>query len=190
MNNKLQNLKDELAKKKAESPGTETTVALLLRSRPIENFSEDEVKKMLQEKGFFDSGWNDKGKGLQNQYEEIEQNGEKLVLDHTTGLTWQKSGSQGKITFKRVHAHIQKLNNEKYANYGDWRLPTLEEAMSLMEPEQKIGDLYIEPIFDKTQQWIWTSDKKSASFAWVVYFSYGACNDAPVFNRAYVRAVR
>src|SRR3990172_8311519 len=32
-----------------------------LRSEPIENLSDDEVKTMLKEKGFYDSDWNKSG---------------------------------------------------------------------------------------------------------------------------------
>jgi hypothetical protein len=59
-----------------------------------------------------------------------------------------------------------------------------------MEAEKKSGNLYIDPVFDRTQTWIWTADKESAGRAWGVYFGTGACdhNDLGVIND--VRAVR
>jgi hypothetical protein len=53
------------------------------------------------------------------------------------------------------------------------------------------GGLYIDPTFDKQQQWIWTSDTYSASSAWVVVFGYGGCGYSFDFNYdSSVRAVR
>ena len=128
---------------------------------------------------------------MEHQYEETELGGEKLVIDHTTGLTWQQSGSTEAIVFERAEAYIDQLNQDSYAGYSNWRLPTLEEAMSLMERKMKRnGGLYINPVFDKKQRWIWTSDKYSASRAWLVNFFFGDCGyyDIDIIN--YVRAVR
>ena len=119
-----------------------------------------------------------------------EKNGQHIVIDNSTGLTWQQSGSQDSMIFEEARTYIQKLNKDKYAGFDGWRLPTLEEAMSLMVPQKQNNGLYIEPIFDKTQRWIWTSDKQSASDAWVVYFDYGYCIYHQLSSTTSVRAVR
>jgi hypothetical protein len=82
------------------------------------------------------------------------------------------------------------MNDGKgFAGYRDWRLPTLEEAMSLMEPERK--ELYINPVFDNRQRWIWTADLYSASVAWFVSFYLGHCISLDIGIYDYhVRAVR
>ena len=175
------------AKTSAKSPSK--TAKTGLRSKPLQKLSRQQVNAMLKEKGFFDSDDNKTGKGLKHQYEEIERDGVKLVADQTTGLTWQHSGSEKTLTFEDAQAYIKKLNSEKHAGFDDWRLPTLEEAMSLMETEQRKGDLYIDPIFDKAQRYIWTADKLDASNAWVVYFNNGNCNNIHVYFNFYVRAV-
>ena len=151
--------------------------------------SRDAVKKMLAEKGFYDSELNKNGWGFANQFEPVERQGEGLIMDENSGLTWQQSGSEP-TTHEEAQAYIEELNNTHYAGYSDWRLPTLEEAVSLMEPNMDANGLYISPLFDETLRWIWTSDKKSVSRAWVVYFSNGYCNVSDVDNVFYVRAVR
>ena len=73
------------------------------------------------------------GKGINHLYELQEINGDKIVIDHATGLTWQQSGSSEQITYQSTPNYINRLNRERFANFDDWRLPTLEEAMSLVE---------------------------------------------------------
>ncbi len=87
-----------------------------LRSNPIENLSKDETKKMLIERDFF-SGCSllsyvffapktKQGKGLKHQYEVVERGGDKLVIDYTTGLTWQQSGSSDYIIYDKAKEYI------------------------------------------------------------------------------------
>jgi hypothetical protein len=163
-----------------------------LRSDPIESLSTDDVRNMIKERNFFDSYRNKQGKGLKHQYEVIDKEGEKLVIDQTTGLIWQQLGSSCEMRYSKAAKYIKRLNTNRFADYDDWRLPTLEEAMSLIDTEKKNGDLYISKVFNQSQRLIWTTDKKSSSIAWVVDFSKGYCNyyDIEHFNSVFVRAVR
>ncbi len=161
-----------------------------LRSKPLQDFSEDAVKEMLGDRGFFDSDWNGAGKGVAHAYEINDRDGDKVVTDSDTGLMWQQSGSAKSMSFESAKKYVQGLNKNKHAGFNDWRLPTLEEAMSLMEPKKNEAGLYIDPKFDSNQEWIWTADKKSASRAWAVYFDYGLCSHLPVDIDTFVRAVR
>jgi len=152
----------------------------LLRSKPISGFKEDAVRVMLKLYDFFDSTWNKEGKGVVHRYEPRESQGEKVVFDHATGLMWQPSGSSESMRYEKAQKYLSGLNEKRFAGFDDWRLPTLEEAMSLMESEEKNGDLYIERVFDAEQRWIWTADKQAPGAAWVVYFFYGYCSHGVV----------
>ncbi|MCP4252954.1 MAG: DUF1566 domain-containing protein, partial [Candidatus Scalindua sp.] len=167
------------------------------RSTPKEEFSKESVSVMLKQHNFFcTKSWllgtgkyaNPNGGGFDNKFEK--QNNGQIVCDYASGLTWQQSGSDESMTYKEATAYITKLNGDQFAGRNDWRLPTLEEAMSLMESEKKNGDLYIDPIFDKRKQWIWTSDQASASVAWVVNFVDGNCFGSTFDGNDFVRAVR
>lgn len=149
----------------------------------------EQVKKMLREKDFFDNVKNKNGKGVVHQYEALEREGQKLVLDKTTGLLWQQSGSGKPLTYKHAQEYVQKLNEQHFAGYNDWCLPTLEEGMSLMKPK-KHGALYSDSVFDHKQWWIWTSDHYPDGAAWVIYFDNGDCNRYAVDYNLYVRVVR
>lgn len=150
-------------------------VLIQLRHTPVNPLSYEAMKQMLRDRGFFDRYDNKLGKGIQHHYEGVERQIAKLVIDHATGLTWQQGGSEKYFSLKDAEAYIGELNVKNYGSYSDWRLPTLEEAMSLMECEKKNGDLYIDPVFDKRQWWIWTADRESAGQAWCVTFASGNC---------------
>jgi len=163
---------------------------VVLRAQPAVHLQEKEVQAMLEQHKFFDTRWNREGVGIGHRYECIEIQEEKLVLDFTTGLMWQQSGSPKPMIYSDAEKYARELNAKHLAGYDDWRLPTLEEAMSLMEREKKNGVLFIDPIFDHTQQWIWTADKSSGSSCWVAYFNDGGCYDHRVGSHNYVRLVR
>lgn len=160
-----------------------------LRSEPS-CLNIEAVMMMLKQKGFFDKYKNPDGKGIKHQYKTVTRRGVNLVIDHATGLTWQQSGSDKYMNFADAQKYIAQLNREKFAGYNDWRLPTLEEAMSLMEPKENSADLYIDPVFYKSQRWIWTADERASVVAWIVDFSNGGCDTFNVYDPCYVRAVR
>ena len=162
---------------------------ILLRAQPVDNLSAEQVKEMLREKDFFDSDYNKTGKGLQHEYELKQQNGSKMVLDNLTGLVWQSSGSLKYMHFADAQKYADELNSNLLAGCNDWSLPTLEEAMSLME-RKKYGDLYLDSIFDRMQRWIWTADQTGASSTWLVNFTSGGCDHGGVLGAVYARAVR
>lgn len=171
-------------------PSPKKPALVQLRATPINPLSEQAVQQMLREKNFYDRVWNASGKGLTHQYESVEKNGVNLVIDHATGLTWQQGGSENYMPFEKTADYMRQLNANNYGGYTDWRLPTLEEAMSLMEPQKNSAGLYIDSEFDKTQIWIWTADIPSAGRAWLVGFSFGSCGHHVIGYGFYVRAVR
>lgn len=160
------------------------------RGQPIK-LSEDEVKIMIKRYNFFDLKRNENGRCIDKNFELQNVNGNKIIFDPTSGLMWQNSGSSYSMWYNEAEAWIKELNNSGYAGYSDWRFPTLEEAMSLMKNERKSDGLFIDPLFDNQQLWIWTSDlSDNASRAWVVFFNYGSCYMNCFDFNNYVRAVR
>jgi hypothetical protein len=162
---------------------------LKLRSEPF-TLSENDVQKMLQEKDFFDVDRNWMGKGIRHQYEMIEQHGKKLVIDYTTGLTWQQSGSNKDMTFDSAERYVHHLNEQRFAGFDDWRLPTLEEAMSLVEPKPHEHRFHIDRVFSIEQNDIWTTDENAVGEAWTVDFAWGFCFETKGAIRIRVRLVR
>ncbi len=110
---------------------------------------------------------------INHRYEEKSMDGDKVVIDHAAGLMWHQSGSSDYMRWNNAGNWIRSLNYRKYAGYQDWRLPTLEEAVSLLEPHRKDNNLYIDTVFNEEQWGIWTCDTYGSRGAWSVYFSLG-----------------
>ncbi|MDP6925107.1 MAG: DUF1566 domain-containing protein [Candidatus Scalindua sp.] len=126
---------------------------------------------------------------IQHEYEIKIIANEKVVIDHATGLMWQQSGSYDYMRRKEVKKWLRGLNSKGYAGYNDWRIPTVEEASSLLEASEKNGNLYIDTVFDKKQRWLWTGDSCSSGGMWRVYFDDGYVDWGDV-SLLFVRPVR
>jgi len=135
---------------------------------------------------------NPTGKGFDN-YFELQKNGQ-VVYDRATGLIWQQSGSSKSMTYEEAEKYIKQLNQKRFAGYNDWRLPTLEEVMSLVERNKNKYELYIDAVFDNKHWCIWTDDiVKGKKLSWVVLFNNGMCannKDIIGLSTFFVRAVR
>ena len=165
---------------------------LPLRSRSTV-LSKQRAIDMIRNFDFYDAYKNPKGNGFSHRYTLHVKNGNKIVIDEETNLMWQQSGFTYKIESNDSKKCIKELNKICFAGYNDWRLPTLEEAMSLIEPQKSDSGLHINAVFDKKQNWIWTSDRyMNGTQSWYVSFLNGSCGNMHLFNYGYdyVRAVR
>ena len=192
------------------------TRKIKLRNYP-ETLSEDDVRSLVKKYDFFDFNRNRNGKGIKNRYRLIkfksieEFNIENLcwrgrnavVIDKTTNLMWQYGGCTTYLSYDQINPWLIKLNQEGYASYHDWRLPTLEEALSLMNPIRNQDGMYTDSIFRVPPDWIWTSDLVSSemvrqisymqgrNISWSVDFGDGACDWHPLRHaNNCIRAVR
>lgn len=153
-----------------------------------DSLSSDKVNTMLVKHDFYDKIRNASGKGVTHKYKPQAIADAVVVIDHATRLMWQKKGSEP-MTLNKAENYISHLNTKTFAGFSDWRLPTLEEAMSLMEP-QAYDKFHIAPVFHRGVNFIWTADRTPDGRGWMLYFFDGYLNaEQPGFN-AWVRAVR
>lgn len=164
--------------------------SLSLRNNPMP-LSETDVSITIRQHDFFDKYLNPEGLGFNHQYQELTIKEKQIIFDQKTNLVWQKGGSEKDMIFKKTEEWILFLNQRGHAGFEDWRLPTLEEAMSILEPNKKNAFLFIDPLFEDKQTWIWTADPvKDQSQMWAVHFLFGRCNVFPLDANLFVRAVR
>ena len=116
-------------------------------------------------------------------------NSDNVIIDHATGLMWHKPGSDKKMEWEEAKKWVRELNVRGYFGYNDWRLPTLEEAVSLLESDKSNG-LYIDPVFSNYQEWIWTGDEYGSDGAWGVNFDSGLVFWVNFDSGFYVRPAR
>ena len=53
---------------------------------------------------------------------------------------------------------MKELNNKMFAGYSDWRIPTIEELYSLLQPKSN-QKLYIHPVFATDFTHFWSIDE-------------------------------
>lgn len=139
-----------------------------LPDEPTE-LSEDEVVKLTKEFDFFDSDRNTTG----NFDNYLVDNGDGLtVTDLSTGLMWQREGFDI-MSHRMLCKEIDQLNEEKFGGYSDWRLPTMAEALSLMEQEKNERDQHITSCFSSQQPFIFVAAFRNPGGYWFVDFKQG-----------------
>ncbi|MDR4505622.1 MAG: DUF1566 domain-containing protein [Candidatus Scalindua sp.] len=186
----LPSLPDVSVKGEQDREKNEAPEHVILRSS-YRNLSASQVEaipykniRKLKKWGFYGSST------LKRDYVEKTIMGDKVVIEATTGLMWHQSGSENNTKWENAKKWVQELNRKGYAGYQDWRLPTVDEAVSLLESDRKSNNLYIAPIFDKNQLYIWTGDGFLEYSAWVISFRSALVTWSDSTYRNYVRPVR
>lgn len=113
-----------------------------------------------------------------------------LVMDKATGLIWQQSGSAYPLNWKLAEEYIEELNRMQWGGYQGWRLPTVNELLSILKPPPPGEDFCLEPIFSSLQKWIWSGDSRSLKAAWLVNVDMGFVMSGDVLDTYYVKGVR
>jgi len=150
-------------------------------------FGVQEAKAILGVHNFYDANWNKSG-DFANNFEAKVIKGVKVVIDHKTGLIWFQASSAVPMRQQEAKQWVGDLNQRLCAGYNGWRLPTFEEAASLLEPGKKNGNLHIDPVFDQKQKYIWTITNKGR-LAWIVDFYNGNVSVKKKYERCYARPV-
>lgn len=113
-------------------------------------------------------------------------NGDGTIIDTEYNLMWKQTDAfQDESQFHdwfQAEQYIRKLNDEKFAGYNDWRMPTHQEAESLFDEDVSIRDrdrfdIFIDPVFSPGGgHSSWTSTLKPHNGAVIFYYRYGHAN--------------
>jgi hypothetical protein len=121
--------------------------------------------------------------------ESYEVNASGTVLDHVTGLMWQRNVDPGNMTFDDANAKCARL---QLGGYEDWRLPSRIELVSILDLAET------QPAIDRSafpatpSDWFWSSSVASDNLtgAWYVYFYFGYPKTDERRSRFRARCVR
>ncbi len=161
-----------------------------LRSQPSA-VAERELKRSFLQRGLYEAAWHPEG-DFPNQFRVQTRGLWDVVMDLASGLMWQQAGSGDRMSRAAADSYIAELNRSQHAGHGDWRLPTLEELGSLLEPGRQSQGLYVDAFyFDPEQETCWSADRDGESGEpYFVSFNIGRAVLAYGEKTAFVRAVR
>lgn len=83
-----------------------------------------------------------------HEYELQRLAGADIVVDRSTGLMWQKGCSEGGNEAPKSAKYVAELNRQRFAGFSDWRVPTMEELATLMEPVANYRAGFVSDVFD------------------------------------------
>jgi hypothetical protein len=131
--------------------------------------AENDVAGLIQEYNFYDCERNTQG----NFTNYLVDNEDILtVSDRATGLMWQREGLDI-MSYRMLRREVEKLNREEFGGYSDWRIPSLAEAMSLMEPSSNDKDQHIHHCFSSQQPFIFVNATRNPGGYWFVDYKHG-----------------
>ncbi|MEA3466898.1 MAG: DUF1566 domain-containing protein [Thermodesulfobacteriota bacterium] len=140
-------------------------------SLPAEHsfINDDEIADFMKKWNFYDGDLNPDG-NFENSL--VDPGDGRVVVDLRTGLMWQRAGLD--ITAVRsMGRNIEQLNKDGFAGFHDWRMPTMEEAMSIMEKEVNSKDIHLNLCFSKEQPFIFVDAQRKPGGYWYVDYKHG-----------------
>ena len=109
------------------------------------------------------------------------------VTDSRTGLTWQRHISEDKLSLDKAKLYAAEL---RLGGYEDWRVPTKEELLSIVDHTRLGPAIDVEVFPDTPSHWFWTVSPYSNG-AWLVNFFNGSASGNVVGSSSRrVRCVR
>jgi len=127
---------------------------------------ESEIPALIRKYDFFEKTHNPGGT-FQNCLSRTRD--AESVYDIKTRLVWQRGGSDISSA-RQLQGWLLENNHNKISGYDNWRLPTIEEALSLIGRVKGRHGLYIHPCFDPKQGYIYTADRRKPGGYWFVDF--------------------
>lgn len=121
------------------------------------------------------------------EFQDADPTGETL-LHPATGLVWQRQGSDYPLEWGEAREYLARLNEQRLGGRHGWRLPTVDELLSILAPVRRLGD-YCRPASFGPQRWLWSADQRSFGAAWYVDAQLGFAGSQDTTCPFHVRAV-
>ena len=150
------------------SQGSYSGESILLPAEPG-IINDGEIAAILKKWNFFDTEYNPDGH-FENEFTAAGES--SILIDQKTSLMWQRGGLDIGSS-RTIQRGIVELNEQGFAGFRDWRLPTMEEAMSLMDPQKNQKGVYLSPVFSKEQPFIFVAAQRKPGGYWFVDYKQG-----------------
>jgi len=112
------------------------------------------------------------------------------ILRHAGhGLLWQRRGSPYPCTWDEAGDYIRSCNEAGLAGRNHWRLPTMEELLTLVRTPEHEHALCLPQPFSQRQRLLWSADRRSYTAAWTLNAGLGFAGWNDITCPAWVRAV-
>jgi Protein of unknown function (DUF1566) len=125
-----------------------------------------------------------------NRFQVLTQFGNAAVFDGETGLVWEQSPETNVQTWLNAQA---RCNTKTVGNRQGWRLPTLQELASLVEPTVRFGPTLAAHPFTNVRAsiyWSATTAAGNPGIAWFVNFDDGRVGNGLKTDTHFVWCVR
>ena len=109
------------------------------------------------------------------------------MVDQATGLVWQRRGDRYPLTFAAAQAYVEQLNVQSFNGYRQWRLPTVNELLSLL-PDEGGREVFPQSP-NRPVKWLWSCDRHGHHESWYVNMDMGFAGVQDINCLNHVRAV-
>ncbi|MCG8615020.1 MAG: DUF1566 domain-containing protein [Desulfobacterales bacterium] len=113
---------------------------------------------------------------------------ESVVVDNATGLVWQQGGSRYPMSWSEAKRYVRELFGKGIGGYTGWRLPTMNELLSLLTPHSR-ESFCLEPVFSTVQKCLWSADTRSKRSAWILDLEMGFVTSGDTADYFHVKCV-
>lgn len=173
-----------------------TKPLITLRSQP-DHFTPEQIQIYVQKVSTINLTYHYCVQHAPSFLEALETKGSEMgvvVIDYVTGLMWE-SDCRPTTSFTEAEALARNLDKTRFAGFTGWRLPTVEEAMSLLPNDAISTYARKEPsshfLCWATEIWVLDKTPKNQNYK----FSYKSETPATPFSKdldkeIYVRCVR
>lgn len=111
---------------------------------------------------------------------------DEFACDRATGLLWHRDASRYPLNFLEAGSYIGQLNAGHFGGQVHWRLPTVNELLSLLSVNQTAlgGVMPLRPV-----KWVWSCDRHGQHESWYVNMDMGFAGVQDIYCLNHVRAV-
>lgn len=129
----------------------------------------NDVDAIIRAGSFFDTQYNPKGRFTNFL---VDNHDGLTVTDKVTRIMWQRGGCDIN-SIRKIRSYVRKMNDSSFAGYDNWRLPSMEEALSLMEAKQNDKGLHLHKCFSAEQPFIFLAGRRDPGGYWFCDYKQG-----------------